>query len=436
MKRKREPIVIKYEEPENWKEVYNKISEMRKEKEAPVDTMGCASFKKDCEPKDGRVNTLWSLMLSSQTKDAMTAAAMKNLVESGSTVPDILAYSDADLDEKISKVGFHNKKVGYLKATARILHDKYDDDIPDTIEGMLALPGVGPKMAYLLMTHAWNKTMGIGVDVHVHRISNRLGWVHTNTPEETRLSLEGWLPKEYWGQDGVNRLLVGFGQTVCLPVGPKCGQCKVNDLCPSAFKKNEEKKVKKEIKTEIKTEVKTEKNKKLVQSKLIKNESHEVKLETRTSPKRMKKESVEIKKEEMLNKETRTPKNNNKKESLALKRETGGNQVSSHASPQRIKKETIDSPQRESIKKEKAVVERVSRATESPIINSRTRASPRRESTRKEKLELELNKRSVKSKYFKDESDDEEEDNEDGDFGIDSFEEIKVKSKRIKKVVT
>jgi endonuclease-3 len=378
MKRKREPIVIKYEEPENWKEVYNKISEMRKEKEAPVDTMGCASFKKDCDPKDGRVNTLWSLMLSSQTKDAMTAAAMKNLVESGSTVADILAYSDADLDEKISKVGFHNKKVDYLKKTAKILHDKYEDDIPDTIEGMLALPGVGPKMAYLLMTHAWNKTEGIGVDVHVHRISNRLGWVTTKSPEETRLALQGWLPKEYWGQNGVNKLLVGFGQTVCLPVGPKCGQCKVNDLCPSAFKKNETK-VKKEVKTEVKSEIKTEgKSKKLVQSKLIKNETHEVKLE----PKKAKKETVE------------------KEESAEIKLEASN--LSKRASPQRV------SPQR------------VSRAVESPT-NSRKRSSTHRESTI----------RTIEKKNLSEDSDEEEMDDlDDGDFEFDSFEEIKVRIKK------
>jgi len=295
MKRKlREPIEIKYEEPEHWKEVYDKISEMRKEKLAPVDTMGCASFKKDCDPKEGRVNTLWSLMLSSQTKDAMTAEAMRNLTASGSKVTDIMAYSDAELDQKIAKVGFHNKKVGYLKATAKILHDTYDDDIPDTIEGMLALPGVGKKMAYLLMTHAWNKTMGIGVDVHVHRISNRLGWVHTNTPEETRVALEGWLPKEYWGQNGVNKLLVGFGQTVCLPIGPKCSQCQVNHLCPSAFKESKKEKT---IKKEIKTEIKSEKSKKKSIKKEKKTEIKSENLNSNISQKKMKNESIEIKNE-------------------------------------------------------------------------------------------------------------------------------------------
>jgi len=239
MKRRRESIEIKYEEPENWKKIYDKIGEMRKSKPAPVDSLGCASWKDIAStPKDARVSTLWSLMLSSQTKDEMTAYAMNNLAKSGISVPAILSLSDAELDQKISKVGFHNKKVKYIKDTAKILHEKYDDDIPDTLEGILKLPGVGKKMAFLLMTHAWDKPLGIGVDVHVHRICNRLNWVKTDTPEKTRVELESWLPKEHWGKDGINKLLVGFGQTTCLPINPKCTECKVNDICPSAFKPN------------------------------------------------------------------------------------------------------------------------------------------------------------------------------------------------------
>jgi len=90
-------------------------------------------------------------------------------------------------------------------------------------------------MGFLLMTHAWKKPMGIGVDVHVHRITNRLQWVNTSNPEGTRKALEAWLPREYWSTNGINNLLVGFGQTICKPIGPKCDECKVNHLCPSAF---------------------------------------------------------------------------------------------------------------------------------------------------------------------------------------------------------
>lgn len=94
------------------------------------------------------------------------------------------------------------------------------------------MPGVGPKMGHILMNVAWGRAEGIGVDVHVHRISNRLKWVKSNTPEQTRVQLESWLPKEYWPT--INKTLVGFGQTICRPVGPKCNDCYVSEYCPSA----------------------------------------------------------------------------------------------------------------------------------------------------------------------------------------------------------
>ena len=86
-------------------------------------------------------------------------------------------------------------------------------------------------MAHLTLQVAWRNVVGIGVDTHVHRISNRLGWAKSNTPEQTRMQLEQWLPREYWGV--VNVLLVGFGQKVCLPIGPRCSDCRVNALCPT-----------------------------------------------------------------------------------------------------------------------------------------------------------------------------------------------------------
>ena len=116
--------------------------------------------------------------------------------------------------------------------------DKYEGDIPKTLEELCALPGVGPKMAHLAMQCAWGETVGIGVDVHVHRISNRLRWVNTSkkTPEHTRVELESWLPESYWRP--INQLLVGFGQTICTPLRPRCDECTLSqlELCPSASK--------------------------------------------------------------------------------------------------------------------------------------------------------------------------------------------------------
>ena len=195
-------------------------------------------------------------MLSSQTKDTTNALAMRRLQLSlpspGLTLESILAVDPEKLNEMIYVVGFHNNKTRFIKAVAIVLRDEYDGDIPDTIEGLMSLPGVGPKMAYLCMSAAWGRTEGIGVDVHVHRITNLWGWHKTNGPEETRKTLQGWLPRERWHE--INHLLVGFGQTICLPVGRKCGECALSErgLCPSAVvqKKTVVKRAKKEVKEE------------------------------------------------------------------------------------------------------------------------------------------------------------------------------------------
>lgn len=152
----------------------------------------------------------------------------------GLTLESILAVPVNDLDNLIRKVGFHANKAKYIKATAEVLRTRFAGDIPDTVAGLVSLPGVGPKMAHLTMSAAWGRTEGIGVDVHVHRITNLWGWHSTRAPEETRAALEAWLPRERWYE--INQLLVGFGQTICLPVGRKCGQCSLAErgLCPSA----------------------------------------------------------------------------------------------------------------------------------------------------------------------------------------------------------
>ncbi|KDO43471.1 hypothetical protein CISIN_1g032317mg [Citrus sinensis] len=128
-----------------------------------------------------------------------------------------------------------------MKKIAPICLTKYDGDIPSSLDELLLLPGIGPKMAHLVMNVGWNNVQGICVDTHVHRICNRLGWVSqpgrkqkTSSPEQTREVLQLWLPKEEWVP--INPLLVGFGQTICTPIRPRCGMCSVSELCPSAFK--------------------------------------------------------------------------------------------------------------------------------------------------------------------------------------------------------
>lgn len=221
--------------PPNWLGVIDNIRAVRKLNPAPVDTMGCDQVNSKGEKTpDQRFQVLVSLMLSSQTKDPITWAAVQKLRENGcGNVHGMLEATEKDIEDLIYPVGFYRRKAIYLKKVAQILKDSYDGDIPDNIKDLCSLPGVGPKMAHLCMNEAWKIVSGIGVDTHVHRISARLGWVPKKgikTPEDTRQALESWLPKEYWSE--INHLLVGFGQTICNPVRPKCDQCYNRSLCP------------------------------------------------------------------------------------------------------------------------------------------------------------------------------------------------------------
>ncbi|GAB6019256.1 Endonuclease III-like protein 1 [Chamberlinius hualienensis] len=222
--------------PVGWEKTWDKIVEMRIGKDAPVDKMGAEVYKDSALPlKVARFHVLVALLLSSQTKDEITHAAMQKLKSHGLTVENISRITLAELETLIYPIGFWKKKAKYLKNTTEILLNEFDGDIPNNIENLCRLPGIGPKMAYLCMTIAWNQTVGIGVDTHVHRICNRLKWVkNTKTPEETRKKLEDWLPRDRWSQ--VNLLLVGFGQQICQPVKPKCISCLNYELCPSALK--------------------------------------------------------------------------------------------------------------------------------------------------------------------------------------------------------
>ncbi|CAM1290978.1 NTHL1 (predicted) [Pycnogonum litorale] len=221
--------------PDNWEVMLENIMDMRKSNDAPVDSMGCDQMTDNkYTTKEQRYHTLISLMMSSQTRDEVNHAAMCRLKEHGLSVDNILKMDDDTLGQLIYPVGFWKNKVKYIKGTTRILKSEYDGDIPNSVENLCKLPGVGPKMAYLAMTVAWKKVVGIGVDTHVHRISNRLKWVRkpTKTPEATRLELENWLPRHLW--EKVNHLMVGFGQQICRPINPRCKDCLNKDVCPSS----------------------------------------------------------------------------------------------------------------------------------------------------------------------------------------------------------
>lgn len=209
------------------------IEKMRKENVAAVDTMGCDQVHEEKASKADRAyHTLVSLMLSAQTKDEVTHATTDFLVrEKNLSVKTIVKTNTDDLNIWISKVGFHNKKAVYIKKATQIIHEEHDGIVPNDYAALIALPGVGPKMAHLLLQHAYDKVNGVSVDTHVHRISGRLGWTKdAKTPGHTADQLEDWLPKDKWVK--VNHLLVGFGQTICKPIGPRCYNCGIMSLCP------------------------------------------------------------------------------------------------------------------------------------------------------------------------------------------------------------
>ncbi|KAF9978367.1 DNA N-glycosylase and apurinic/apyrimidinic (AP) lyase [Actinomortierella ambigua] len=252
-------------QPKHWKSVLDDIREFRRHHTAPVDTMGCerlAEVGESIPPQVSRFQTLMSLVLSSQTKDTVTSVAVRRLqreLKGGLTIQGVLDVGHDELNTIISAVGFHNKKTVFMKQIAEICRTQYAGDIPDSAEDLMALPGVGPKMAYLTLQVAWQKNMGIGVDTHVHRIANRLGWVKTEKdgPEGTRKALQAWLPKEHWRE--INYLLVGFGQVLCLPRGPMCDICPVRDRCPSAPRSAKMKPIiKQELLDDIKVDIKSE----------------------------------------------------------------------------------------------------------------------------------------------------------------------------------
>ncbi|XP_012570442.1 endonuclease III homolog 1, chloroplastic-like isoform X2 [Cicer arietinum] len=225
--------------PANWENVLEGIRKMRC---SDAEATGDREDDDILPLKERRFAVLASSLLSSQTKEHVTRGATHRLRQNGLLTANALNKADEETIKKlIYPVGFYIRKASNLKKIAHICLTKYDGDIPNSIEELLSLPGVGPKIAHLVMIIGWNNVQGICVDTHVHRICNRLGWVsrsgtkqRTSLPEETRKALQRWLPREEWV--AINPLLVGFGRTICTAMRPRCGECGVSRFCPSAFK--------------------------------------------------------------------------------------------------------------------------------------------------------------------------------------------------------
>lgn len=167
-------------------------------------------------------------ILSLRTNDKTTYPATMRMLKLGKTPKDFLKVKVEDLEKAIYPVGFYKNKTRQILDISKELCEKRNCVVPDTIDGLLEFKGVGRKTANLVLAKGFNKP-AICVDVHVHRISNRIGIVKTKTPEETEFELKKNLPEKYWID--LNTLLVTFGQNICKPVNPKCPSCSVRSLC-------------------------------------------------------------------------------------------------------------------------------------------------------------------------------------------------------------
>jgi endonuclease III len=173
--------------------------------------------------------TLIGCILSLRTKDETTAIAAPRLFARASTPQTMSQLAPEEIARLIYPVGFYRTKARVIIQICRDLIEKFDGKVPDKIDQLLTLNGVGRKTANLVVTEAFGKP-GICVDTHVHRISNRFGLVETAAPDKTEAALRDVLPRRYWRE--YNSLLVAFGQTICQPVSPWCSRCPVADLCP------------------------------------------------------------------------------------------------------------------------------------------------------------------------------------------------------------
>ena len=207
----------------DYKEILDKIG-FTLEGEAHLDELA----KKKQDP----FKILISTILSARTRDSNTRIATEKLFAKYNT-PELIAKANIEeLEQLIRSSGFYKVKANRIKKVSNVLIDDHNGIVPDNFDELIKLPGVGAKTANCVLVYAFN-IPAIPVDTHVHRISNRLGWVKTKSPEKTEKALKIKIPKELWLK--LNRLFVRFGQQICLPNRPKCEICPINDFCPKDF---------------------------------------------------------------------------------------------------------------------------------------------------------------------------------------------------------
>lgn len=187
------------------------------------------------EPIVGRIarehepyKVLISTILSLRTKDSTTDEAYYRLFSIAGSPDKMIEIPAHQIEKAIFPVGFYRTKTRNIIEISKIIMDRYHGKVPDNIDELLELPGVGRKTANLVLILGFNK-MGICVDTHVHRITNRWGYVKTKSPDETEMVLREKLPKKHWKE--INNLLVPYGQNLCMPVSPFCSKCRIVSYC-------------------------------------------------------------------------------------------------------------------------------------------------------------------------------------------------------------
>ena len=207
--------------PENIHKIVKVLTVEAPKWDVPIVTLVAESSK---DP----FKVLISTVLSLRTKDETTALASRRLFKLADNPKDMVKLSEKEIIDAIYPVGFYKTKAKNIKSICTDLITTYDSIVPDDIDELLKFSGVGRKTANLVVTLGYNKP-GICVDTHVHRISNRFGYIKTKTPDETEYVLRDQLPAEYWID--YNSLLVAFGQHLCRPISPKCSECPVQKYC-------------------------------------------------------------------------------------------------------------------------------------------------------------------------------------------------------------
>ena len=207
-----------------WDAIFNALEKWREDLAVQDPSVNTVAEHYKCDPWAVLVSTIISL----RTKDEVTLTSSSRLLEKAGSPAELYALKEEKIAKLIYPAGFYRNKAVSLKKIANILLEQYGGKVPASMDALLALPGVGRKTANLVLAEAFDME-GLCVDIHVHRISNRCGWLSSKNPEETEMILREILPKKYWKR--INYLLVLYGQKLCRPVSPFCSCCALIKYC-------------------------------------------------------------------------------------------------------------------------------------------------------------------------------------------------------------